>query len=305
MGPNTMKFTKMHGLGNDYVYVNAFDESLPDDLPALATAISDRHRGVGSDGLILILPPDNPDDAHLKMRMFNADGSEAEMCGNGIRCLAKYAVDHKLTDQNPIRVETGAGTLSIQHESNGDGKLTLATVNMGAPILTPSEIPVDLGPDHADLTQIVNHPIDNLFSFPGDAAWFLHAGLDFNMTAVSMGNPHVIIYCQNVNEVPLEQVGPYLETHKVFPARINVHFVQIHSPDEVTMRTWERGSGITQACGTGACAVCVAGVITEKSNPKITAHLLGGDLTLEYNQPQNHILMTGPATEIFSGIWIT
>ncbi len=293
-----MRFTKMHGIGNDYVYINGFEEKVADPA-SLAPKISDRHRGVGGDGLILILPPEPGVAADVRMRMFNADGSESEMCGNGVRCVAKYAFDHGLTRSRPMRVQTGAGVMLIDYATNGHGQLATATVDMGEPILEPARIPVHL----PDLQRVVNHPIKGLFDNLKPQGWMESCGLDPRITCISMGNPHVTLYCHDVAKVPLEQVGPMIEHHPIFPRRINVHFVQVHSPREVTMRTWERGSGITLACGTGASAVCVSGVLTGRSDRKITAHLPGGDLQLEWREADNRVDMTGPATEVFSGDW--
>jgi len=277
-----MRFTKMHGLGNDYVYVDCFDEQV-DDPAALAPEISDRHFGVGGDGLILIMPSEAAD---VRMRMFNADGSESEMCGNGIRCVAKYAWDHALAQSNPLTVETLAGVKAIKLILDGDNKVEWSTVDMGEPILEPEKIPVNM-----PLERIINMPIRTS----------KHA---FDMTCVSMGNPHAVMFVDDASAVPLEAVGPELEHNAMFPERINAHFVQVHGPEEVTVRTWERGSGATLACGTGASAVCVAGVLTEKTGRKITAHLPGGDLELEWRQGDGHVYMTGPAVEVFSGEWL-
>jgi diaminopimelate epimerase len=281
-----MKFTKMHGIGNDYVYVNGFEETV-EGPASVARKVSDRHFGIGSDGLILILPSDKAD---VRMRMFNADGSEAEMCGNGVRCVAKYAFDHKLTRNNPMKVETGRGVLSIALQTDGD-KVRQATVNMGEPILDLPKIPVDV-------EKVVKGTAKHEYRLSVAQSNEL-----MDATFVSMGNPHAVIYVPDVRAVELEKIGPVLENHKAFPRRINVHFVQIHSPGEVTMRTWERGSGITWACGTGACAVAVAGVLTNRTSRKILAHLPGGDLTLEWRESDNNVYMTGPATEVFSGEW--
>ncbi len=301
-----MRFVKMHGLGNDYVYVNGFTESLPGDdaaLAALAQAIAARHTGVGGDGLILVLPPSPGVDAHVRMRMFNADGSESEMCGNGVRCVCKLAHDHGLVNAqaNPMRVQTGRGVLSLAYQLDAAGKVTSVTVDMGQPILKPADIPVAI----PELPKLVNHPTRNLikWSEAGPTAWMRESGLDQRMTCVSMGNPHVVFFCDDVAAVPLAMIGPMLERHKVFPRRINVHFVQATSAGEATMRTWERGSGITQACGTGACAVCVAGVLTGRTDRKLLAHLPGGDLTLHWAHDSGSVYMTGPATEVFTGQW--
>jgi diaminopimelate epimerase len=229
--------------------------------------------------------------------MFNADGSEGEMCGNGVRCVAKYAYDHGLTANNPMRVETGRGVLTLAMKVV-EGRVREVTVNMGEPILEAERIPTTLpGP------RVVDYPLSKLGLWPAVPAWFEASGLEPRVTCVSMGNPHVVLYCGVVKGVPLEQVGPALENAPAFPRRINVHFVQVHSPGEVTMRTWERGSGITQACGTGACAVAVAGVLTGRTSRKLLAHLPGGDLTLEWREADNAVLMTGPATEVFGGEW--
>jgi diaminopimelate epimerase len=288
-----MRFAKMHGIGNDYVYVDCFHEPTPRDPAALSRVISDRHFGVGGDGLILIGPSDKAD---VGMRMFNADGSESEMCGNGVRCVAKYAFDHGLTRNNPMKVETGRGVLELHLETR-DGKAERITVKMGEPILESAKIPTTLpGP------QVVDQAVPALMVHPRQA-WPTECGLDQRLTCVSMGNPHAILYFRDVARVPLEQLGPFLEHAPVFPRRINVHFVQVQSPGEVTMRTWERGSGITLACGTGACAVCVAGVLTGRTGRRITAHLPGGDLGLFWNEADNQVYMTGPATEVFTGEW--
>jgi diaminopimelate epimerase len=281
-----MRFTKMHGIGNDYVYVNGFVEKITDPA-ALARVVSDRHFGIGSDGLILILPSDKAD---VRMRMFNADGSEAEMCGNGVRCVAKYAYDHKLTQNNPLQIETGRGIVSLALNVDNE-KVRQVTVNMGEPILNLPDIPV-------------NPEIVTAGSAKNLHRLFLMQGNDFVEAAfVSMGNPHAMIYVDDVEQVDLARLGPMIENHKAFPRRINVHFVQVISPTEVIMKTWERGSGITLACGTGACAVAVAGVLTGKSGRKILAHLPGGDLSLEWRESDNSVYMTGPATEVFEGVW--
>ncbi len=293
-----IQFTKMHGLGNDYVYVNGFSQQVADPS-ALAVRVSDRHFGIGGDGMILILPSATAD---VRMQMFNADGSEGKMCGNGIRCVAKFAYDHGLSKANPMRVESAAGIKTINLTLGADGKVSGATVDMGEPILAPHDIPVEI-PGQQNLKQLVNYPLDKCIGLAGAPGWVDACGMEMAMTCVSMGNPHVMIYCRNVAAVPLETVGPVIETHSIFPHRINVHFVQVHSQGEVTMRTWERGSGITRACGTGASAVCVAGVLTGKTGRKLLAHLPGGDLQLEWRESNNRVYMTGPATEVFSGTW--
>lgn len=276
-----MKFTKMHGLGNDYVYVNTFDQTLPGDPTALAVAVSDRHFGVGSDGLILIGPSERAD---ARMRMFNADGSESEMCGNGVRCVAKYVYDHGIARKPRLTIETGRGVLTLDLEAES-GKAARVRVDMGVPILKAAEIPTTLAGDPP-----VNIPVTA-------------GGHTLAVTGVSMGNPHAVVYVDDVANFPVETVGPLLENHPSFPRRVNAHFVQVLGPGEVRMRTWERGSGITLACGTGACAVCVAGVLTGRTDRAILAHLPGGDLRLEWPADDAPVFMTGPAVEVFHGEW--
>jgi len=280
-----MKFTKMHGIGNDYVYVNGFTETVA--YPArLAREISDRHFGVGSDGLILILPSKQAD---VRMRMFNADGSEAEMCGNGVRCVAKYAFEHGISKRNPMKVESGGGVLCLELHLEG-GEVRSVTVNMGQPMLEMAKIPVE-----SRFLKASSKSNEYSFSVEGsnisDAAF------------VSMGNPHVVIFVDDVSQIDVARLGPLVERHQAFPRRINAHWVQVKSRSEVIVRTWERGSGITLACGTGACAVCVAGSLTGRTDRKILAHLPGGDLSLEWRQKDNCVYMTGPAVEVFSGEW--
>jgi diaminopimelate epimerase len=291
-----MRFTKMHGIGNDYVYVDCFDEKLPDDPAALARRIADRHFGVGGDGLILICPSKV---AAARMRMFNADGSEAEMCGNGVRCVAKYVYDHGISTERKLKIETGAGVLDLDLEVR-EGRVVRVKVDMGQPILEPEKIPVQL-PGFA-AARFADVPLEPHIKLEKTKGWVEKCGLDPRMTCVSMGNPHAVLYCKNVNAVPLETLGPLVETHSVFPRRINVHFVQVHDRREVTMRSWERGSGITLACGTGAAAVCVASSLTNRTERKILAHLPGGDLELEW-AVDGHVTMTGEASEVFSGEW--
>ena len=302
--PRTMiKFTKMHGIGNDYVYVNGFQVNI-DDPKAMAIKMADRHYGIGGDGLILVLPPEAGVNAQVRMRMFNADGSESEMCGNGVRCVAKYAFDHQITDAKPMLVQTGNGVLPIDYTVDSNGKMALATVNMGKPILESAKVPVRV-PGVAESQTVVDVDAAGMIDWSEhdiDSGWVEACGLDFRITCVSMGNPHVMLFCKDVAAIPLEAVGALFERHAWFPNRINVHFVQIHSRDEVTMRTWERGTGITLACGTGASAVCVAGALTNRTNRKVLAHLPGGDLTLDWRD-DDHLYMTGSATEVFSGEW--
>ncbi|MCF7974406.1 MAG: diaminopimelate epimerase [Phycisphaerae bacterium] len=291
-----MIFTKMHGLGNDYVYVNCFEAQISDPA-ALARVISDRHTGVGSDGLILILPSDKAD---ARMRIYNADGSEAEMCGNGLRCVAKFTYEQGLAGsrgpftvpgmaQSPfnasLALETGNGVLLVGLTTDAENQVTKICVDMGEPKLTPAQIPVTLPGD-----RVMDAPI--------------HTDLgEFRMTCVSMGNPHAVLFTEDTGSTALAQVGPAIETHALFPNRTNAHWVQVMGPHEIRMITWERGSGITQACGTGACACCVAGVLTGKTQRDCTAHLPGGDLHLLWNEQDNHVYMTGPAVEVFQGTW--
>jgi diaminopimelate epimerase len=252
-----MKFTKMQGIGNDYVYVNGFSETVAD--PArVAREVSDRHFGIGADGLILILPSKTAD---VRMRMFNADGSEAEMCGNGVRCVAKYAFDRGISHSNPMRVETGTGILSLDLQIEG-GKVRQVNVNMGQPILDLARIPVK-----AEMVSGMAEPHQYVFEI--DEVPISHA------TFVSMGNPHVVIFTPSLGKIDLSQLGPRIEHFAAFPNRINVHWVKVISRSEVTMRTWERGSGITLACGTGACAVCVAGALTGRTDRKMLRIFLG------------------------------
>ncbi len=291
-----MRFTKMHGIGNDYVYVDCVRQKPPADPAALARAVSDRHFGVGSDGLILICPSERAD---ARMRMFNADGSESEMCGNGIRCVAKFVHDHGIATKPHLKIETGRGVLALDLEVQ-NGKAVRVRVNMGEPILDAPKIPTTL-PGNPPGGPV----IDVQYVF-GGAPGYLWP----KVTCVSMGNPHAVFYPGDAffepgKHDPVASYGPLVENAAIFPRRINVHFVKVHSPSEVTMRTWERGSGITLACGTGACAVCVAGVLTGRTARKLLAHLPGGDLELEWSEADNCVHMTGPATEVFTGEWPT
>ncbi len=286
-----MRFVKMQGLGNDYVYVNGFDQRV--EAPAtLAVRIADRHFGVGGDGLILVLPPTSGVDAEARMRMFNADGSEAEMCGNGVRCVCKFVHDFGIATANPMRIETGSGVLTLSYTLDATGKVDLVTVNMGVPNLIPAQVPVEVASLRAT-GQPQTFVIPDAPAVPGLK--------EVAATFVSMGNPHATIYVPDAAAVNLTAVGSKLETHPAFPRRMNIHFVQVVSPDEVIMRTWERGSGITLACGTGASAVCVAGVLTGRTSRQLLAHLPGGDLRLDWREDDNHLLMTGPAVTVFQG----
>jgi diaminopimelate epimerase len=296
-----LPFTKMHGLGNDYVLIDGFAHGVADPS-SLARAMSDRHTGVGGDGLILVLPPDDDVDAHLRMRIFNADGGEAEMCGNGIRCLCKLAYERGLCREAPMRVQTGAGVLELRYSIQRE-RVASVTVDMGEPILEAHRFPVDMPPGGPDC--IIDVPLEQYIPLSSPATWVNECALDRRMTCVSLGNPHVVIYCGDVAAVPLETIGPFIEGQSIFPNRTNVHFAQIHARNEVSVRHWERGSGATRACGTGACAACVAGVLTERTDRAIVAHLPGGDLQLEWDASSSHVFKTGPAAVAFTGCWIT
>jgi diaminopimelate epimerase len=275
-----MRFTKMHGAGNDYVYVDCFAQPVPEDPANLARRIADRHFGVGGDGMILICPSDVAD---ARMRMFNADGSEAEMCGNGVRCVAKYVYDHGIKQATSLKIETGNGVLSLDLEL-ADGRVRRVRVDMGEPVLVAEKIPTTLPG-----SPVVNVPL----------------GIDgrtLQVTCVSMGNPHCITFVDRLTDDWVLRIGPKVETDPHFPRRVNAEFVEVISPAEVRMRVWERGSGETLACGTGASAVCVAGVLTGRAERRILAHLPGGDLELHWAD-DNHVYMTGPAAEVFSGQW--
>jgi diaminopimelate epimerase len=300
-----MRFTKMHGLGNDYVYVDCFDGRMPRDPAEMARSIADRHLGVGGDGLILICPSSIAD---ARMRMFNADGSESEMCGNGVRCVAKYVYDHGLATKRTLKIETGAGVLPLDLEIGDNasgaqfsGKVRRVLVDMGRPQLAAGQIPVALEGVAAH-ERVIDLALDQHLAGWHHETWHDDSGLDLGMTCVSMGNPHLVLFCRDVTEVPLSTVGPRLERAPEFPRRINVHFVQVQSAGEVTIRTWERGSGITLASGTGASAVCVAGALAGRTSRHILARLPGGDLELEW-RADDHVSMAGPAVEVFSGEW--
>ncbi len=285
-----LKFVKLHGAANDYVYIDCFAEQPPADPAAVAPLIADRHRGVGGDGLVLVMPSDK---ATARMRMFNADGSESEMCGNGVRCVAHLVVARGRAPAGPVTIETGRGVLTLDVTRTGD-RTSQVRVDMGEPLLEAGDIPVAV-----PAGRVVDAPCPAI----GAAAdWWAACGLDPRMTCVSMGNPHVVFYCRDVGRVPLESIGPVVETHPLFPRRVNVHFVQVESRGHVVMRTWERGSGITMACGTGASAVCVAGVLTGRTDRGIAADLPGGRLELEWAE-SGHVFMTGPAEEVFEGTW--
>lgn len=272
-----MKFTKMHGLGNDFILVEHSD--LPNgDLFQFAQTVCHRTRGVGADGFVLLLPSNIAD---IRMRIINADGSEAEQCGNAIRCVAKHAYENGIVDKEELVVETKAGLQRIWLETEA-GKVSTIRVDMGEPILEAKQIPVE------DRGRLIKRPIEV-------------EGKTFHFTAVSMGNPHIVIEVDNAEQFPVAQWGPLLEQHSLFPQKTNVEFITIQSPDEIVMRVWERGVGQTAACGTGACATAVAGVLLEKTNRQVLVHLEGGDLFIDWSTQDNHVYMTGPATTVFTG----
>lgn len=275
-----MLFTKMHGISNDYVYVNGFKEAVanPDEV---AVKVSNRHTGIGSDGLVLILPSETCD---FRMRMFNSDGSEAEMCGNASRCVGKYVYDNGLTDKTRVSLETKAGVKILNLHLGADGKVNTVTVDMGEPVLVPRLVPVV-----SNLPQVVGQPIEVL-------------GTDYKFTAVSMGNPHAVVFLdESVEDFPLEKIGPSFENHGCFPNRTNTEFVNVIDRQTLRMRVWERGAGETMACGTGACATAVAAILNGLSERKVTVRLNGGDLLIEWDEKTNHVFMTGGATTVFSG----
>ena len=275
-----MEFTKMQGLGNDYVYVNCFKEKI-ENPSEMAVKVSDRHFGIGSDGLILIKPSEVAD---FEMEMYNADGSRGEMCGNGIRCVAKYVYDYGLTDKTSISVETLGGIkyldLTVEH-----GKVKLVKVDMGPPILKPELIPIV-----AKGETVIDEPI-------------MVGGKEYHMTGVSMGNPHDVVFMDDIKNLEIEKIGPLFENHERFPNRINTEFVNVIDRHTAQMRVWERGSGETLACGTGACAVAVACILNGLTENTVTVKLLGGDLRIEWDREKNTVYMTGPAEVSFDGVW--
>ena len=275
-----MRFTKMQGIGNDYVYLNGFSP-LPLDLSRLSRQISDRHFGVGSDGLVVIMPSETCD---FRMCMFNPDGSEAEMCGNASRCIGKYVYDKGLTTKTDLTLETLAGVKHLTLHLNGN-IVERVTVDMGEPILTPQDIPVAL-----PMSYVVSYPLEI-------------ENISFDITCVSMGNPHAVIFVDDMSRYDLHHIGALIEHYPLFPRRTNVEFVEILSPNSLKMRVWERGTGETMACGTGACASLVAAVLNGKSRRQATLHLQGGDLQIEWNEKDNHVYMTGDAVTVFEGEW--
>lgn len=285
----TIRFTKMHGAGNDYVYINGFNEHI-ENPEALAARISDRHFGIGSDGLVLILPSDTCD---FRMRMFNADGTEAEMCGNATRCVGKYVYDHRMTARTEITLETKAGIKTLRLFPDEQGYVRRVRVNMGKPLLAPSEIPVTAATPDA--------------SFPADAA-VIDAPIDIRgeekrMTCVSMGNPHAVYFVDDVAALDLPRIGPTYENHVRFPRRTNTEFVEIVDRGRVKMRVWERGAGETLACGTGCCATVAACVLNNRTDRHVTVELSGGELEIEWDEASGNIFMTGPAATVFDGIF--
>ena len=274
-----MKFTKMHGIGNDYVYVNCFEETV-ENPREVAKFVSDRHFGIGSDGLILIKPSKVAD---CYMDMYNADGSNSAMCGNGIRCVAKYIYDYGITDKTEVDVETAAGIKHIVLTIK-DGKVEKARVDMGEPILKPELVPV-VGKGE----MLVNEPI-------------LVDGEEYRMTCVSMGNPHAVVFLdEDVKTLDIEKIGPKFENHERFPERVNTEFMYVVDRNTMNLRVWERGSGETWACGTGTCASVVASVLNGHTERNVLVHLLGGDLEILWDEKDNHVYMTGPATTVFDG----
>ena len=273
-----MKFTKMHGIGNDYVYVNCFKETV-EHPSEMAIKVSDRHFGIGSDGLILIKPSEVADG---KMEMYNADGSQGAMCGNGIRCVAKYMYDYGITDKTSISVETKSGIKYLDLTIK-DGKVDTVKVSMGTPILKAVDIPV-----RSEKEQVIDEPV-------------MVDGKEWKITCVSMGNPHAITYIDDVKNLEIEKIGPKFENHEIFPDRVNTEFVRVIDRNTVEMRVWERGSGETLACGTGACAVAVSSILNGLTEEEVTVKLLGGDLKIFWDRTENKVYMTGSATTVFDG----
>ncbi|MEA4850536.1 MAG: diaminopimelate epimerase [Paludibacter sp.] len=275
-----MKFTKMHGTGNDYIYVNGLVETI--ENPAeFAIQYSDRHKGIGSDGLVMILASETCD---FRMRMFNADGSESEMCGNASRCIGKYVYDKGLTNKTTLTLETLAGVKALQLFIGADQKVEKVTVDMGEPILDAALIPVT-----SDKNRVINEPLA------------FNSEIQYNITTVSMGNPHAVIFTTDILQLDLPKIGPVIENATIFPRRTNTEFIEVLTNNHVKMRVWERGSGETMACGTGACASVVAGVLNGLISRLTTVELLGGELTIEWKEEDNHVYLTGGATTVFEG----
>lgn len=280
----TLSFTKMEGAGNDYIYFNCFDQQI-EDPAALSVALSDRHFGVGGDGVVLICPPERPDQADARMRMFNADGSEAEMCGNGIRCVGKFVYDKGLTDKTEVSVETLAGIKILKLHVDG-GKVHSVTVDMGEPVFIPERIPALSASPEIRLSEpeTVN-------------------GTTYGITAVSMGNPHAVVFVDEITDRQVLVDGPVLEVSPIFPKKANIEFAEVLDRSHIRMRVWERGSGETLACGTGACATAVAAVLNNLADREVTLHLLGGDLHIRWDKATNHVMMTGPAAFVCDGVF--
>ena len=274
-----MKFTKMHGCGNDYVYVNCFKETIENPNEA-AKFVSDRHFGIGSDGMICIHPSDKAD---FRMAMYNSDGTEGAMCGNGVRCIAKYVYDYGLTDKTTITIETKGGIKELDLTVE-DGKVTWVNVDMEAPVLDADKIPVIYDEEN----KVIDKPV-------------LVDGREYRITCVSMGNPHGVVFVDSVDDLDIEKLGPMFENHPMFPDRVNTEFIQVVDDHTIKMRVWERGAGETLACGTGACASAYASYLNKKIGKKVLVHLLGGDLQIEYDEEKHTIFMKGPATKVFDG----
>ncbi len=275
-----MKFTKMHGAGNDYIYINGFEEHI-ENPEEFSIKYSDRHKGIGADGLVLILPSETCD---FRMRMFNADGSESEMCGNASRCIGKYVYDKRLTTKKEVLLETLAGVKVLKLFTDENDQVEKVTVNMGEPILESEKIPTTLTPN-----PVVSQTVE------------FNNEYTFDVTAVSMGNPHAIVFMDEIANLAIENVGKVVEYSKVFPNRTNVEFIKRINKNEIDMRVWERGSGETMACGTGACAAAVASVLNNYNERKVKVNLLGGTLEIEWNEEDNNVYLTGGATTVFEG----
>lgn len=297
-----MKFTKMHGAGNDYVYVDCTKNDL-NNPSEIAIKVSDRHFGIGSDGLILIKPSDKAD---FFMDMYNADGSRGKMCGNGIRCVGKFVYDNKLTDKTTVTIDTLSGVKTIKLNIGSDGKVESARVNMGAPVLQPSQVPVDITEleSYKNMSKEQMQKEKEYVTEPVVSEHIKVNDKEYEVTCVSMGNPHAIVYLDNdinIKKFEIEKIGPAFENHKAFPDRINTEFIQVMDKDNLNMRVWERGSGETLACGTGACASLVATVLNGKCNDTATLHLLGGDLKITWDKKDNTVYLEGPAKTVFTG----
>lgn len=277
-----IRFTKMHGLGNDYIYIDCMDR-MPESIPALAREMSDRHFGVGGDGIVLICPPAAP-GAHFRMRMFNSDGSEARMCGNASRCIARYVHDHIDPSLNPINLDTLSGIKVLSLNMEGE-EVASVTVDMGEPVFDASAVPVISG-----TSEVIDRQVETPWG-------------SYGVTAVSMGNPHGVIFVPSIPDLDFDRLGPHLECHPMWPDRANIEFAEVVNPREINMRVWERGTGETLACGTGACATAVAAAATGRTGREVVLHLRGGDLGIRW-ATDNHVYMRGPATEVFTGTYI-